>query len=336
MTQVHYFPRYTQAENFVTNNTLLLLFRLHQYNRFKFERMLSELCGEQEIEFASPGLTFSQQIETGQSIVDGYIAQDSIKVAVETKLGDRFDLAQLRRHLGVFKGEQHQLLILLSVSERALTDEDLRTVREEAATHSKGIQILQTSFERICERVRKCLSEHDEEMIDLVGDYEAFCSEMDLLATDRWTMFVPPCGRSFEDNVAFRLYYCPDHWSRRKAAFLGVYYQRAVRKIGRIGKVVACEIRDRSVIPQAGQSLTKDEEDRIRGAAETAEKRNGWDIRTGHKFFLCDEMVDCDFRKESPGGIQGHRYFDLKRELAGKVPEDLAGLSAALGKRRWR
>jgi hypothetical protein len=46
MSEVHYFPRYTQTENFVTNNTLLLLLRLREYSRFEFEKFMGKICGE--------------------------------------------------------------------------------------------------------------------------------------------------------------------------------------------------------------------------------------------------------------------------------------------------
>ena len=37
MSEIHYFPRYSQPENVVTNNTLLLLLRLHQYKKLQYE-----------------------------------------------------------------------------------------------------------------------------------------------------------------------------------------------------------------------------------------------------------------------------------------------------------
>jgi hypothetical protein len=88
MSEVHYFPRYSQPENVVTNNTLLLLLRLREYNRFKFEKFMEATCADQEVQLASSWLQFRQQKGTGKSVVDGFIAQDSIKIAVETKLTD--------------------------------------------------------------------------------------------------------------------------------------------------------------------------------------------------------------------------------------------------------
>ncbi len=114
MTDIHYFPRYTQPENFVTNNTLLLILRLNQYSRFKFEKFMGLLCEDSDVQLATSWLQFNQQRANTSSVLDGFISQDSVKIAVETKLGPKFNPDQLRRHLEVFGNEQHKLLILLS------------------------------------------------------------------------------------------------------------------------------------------------------------------------------------------------------------------------------
>src|SRR5450756_627971 len=99
MSDIHYFPRYSQRENVVTNNTLLLLLRLREYSRIRFEKFMESLCAdeEQDIQLTTSWLRFRQQIGTGKSIVDGYIAQDSVKIGVETKLTETFDTAQLNK-----------------------------------------------------------------------------------------------------------------------------------------------------------------------------------------------------------------------------------------------
>ena len=43
MTHIHYFPRYSQKENFCTNNSLLLMYRLYQFNQLRFEKFLKIL-----------------------------------------------------------------------------------------------------------------------------------------------------------------------------------------------------------------------------------------------------------------------------------------------------
>ena len=66
MSDLHYFPRYSSKENATTNNTLLLLLRLYQYNRYKFEKLIEALLTvDQEIPLPTFGLQFSQQKTTG-------------------------------------------------------------------------------------------------------------------------------------------------------------------------------------------------------------------------------------------------------------------------------
>jgi hypothetical protein len=335
MSAIHYFPRYSQAENVVTNNTLLLLLRLHQYNRFKFEKFLELVCEDEEFQLASCWLQFNQQKGTGKSIVDGFIAQDSIKIAVETKLTEAFDPAQLENHLALFRDEQHKLLILLSPSLGDISKSQLDSVRKGALT--KNVRVIHTSFEDIVEKTRSCLSEHEEEMLALVADFESFCSDMELLPRDEYTLFVPPCNNSIETNLRFRLYYCPATWSRRKAKYLGIYAAKSVKAVGQIEKIVSCSVNidtGNVTVADGLDSLTQDERKRILEATGEVRKR-GPDITVGHKFFLCDALQETAFQKKSPGGIRGHRYFDLEKVLRGRVPDDVGDLAALLRERTW-
>ncbi len=336
MSEIHYFPRYSQPENVVTNNTLLLLLRLHQFNRFKFEQFMDLVCEDQEIELAGSWLQFRQQMGSGKSVVDGFIAQDSLKIAVETKLKGSFDSQQLENHFGVFHGEQHKVLILLSPALAEIPTAQLVLLRRQAEL--QDIQLIHASFHDIVMKVRRCLSEHDEEMRALISDYESFCSELGLLPRDQYTLFVPPCGRSFEMNERLRLYYCPATWSRRKAKYIGIYKDRKVRAIGEISKTAVCTIDvPHCVVTVDGDTvaLTPEEKERIIDATNDA-RSYGWDITSGHKFYLCDSMGPTEFRKTSSGGIMGHRYFDLEHVLGSSLPKDLTSLATALRGHEWK
>jgi hypothetical protein len=336
MSEIHYFPRYSQPENFVTNNTLLLLLRLHQYNRFKFEAFMEKLCeySDEDIQLGSTFLQFSQQRKSGKSIVDGFISQESIKIAVETKLFDHFSPTQLKNHLAIFGNEQHKLLILLNPS--SVNERQFNLVRK--AAQKVNIQVIHTSFEKIIDSARNCLSKHDEEMHVLVDDYESFCSSSGLLPRDMYTLFVPPCGKSFFANQMYRLYYCPASRTRRKTKYLGIYKDKSVRLIGEIAKVVTCTVDIAShtvqVTDEHKDSLTPEEKIRILDATKEARIRK-WNLSADHQFFLCDALYDTDFSKNSNGGIFGHRYFDLEKVLKAKPPLDVKDLAKQLKGHTW-
>jgi hypothetical protein len=147
-----------------------------------------------------------------------------------------------------------------------------------------------------------------------------------------WTLFVPPCSKSREINADYRLYFCPARWSRHKARYLGIYYDKAVRHIGTIAKVVECEIKDGKVVSE-NPLLTDDERRRI--AAAAAAVKDQWDIRRKFQFFLCDDMCQTQFSKSSRGGMQGHRYFDLRNYFPGGIPVHLAEIAARLRSHQW-
>jgi hypothetical protein len=113
-----------------------------------------------------------------------------------------------------------------------------------------------------------------------------------------------------------------------------VYYEKAVRHIGTIIKVVECEISDGRVTSETIR-LTDEERKRIAAASETAMNEQGWDLATGYQFFLCDEMCDTMFQKSTPGGIMGHRYFDLRTYFSASVPTRLAEIADNLKELEW-
>jgi hypothetical protein len=197
--------------------------------------------------------------------------------------------------------------------------------------------MLVTTFEDIIDVMRRVLTERDDEMMELVGDFEEFCSISNLLPDDKFFMFTPPCGPSHAENESLKLYYCPATRSRRAAAYLGIYANKEVRAIGKIKKVVACtiDLPSKTVLVLSGEPITGDETARILEASRLA-PRHGWDVTTGHQFFLCDEWAQTSFRKSSPGGIQGHRMLDLRMEFSGKVPTSVEEIANGLNGKVWQ
>ena len=74
---------------------------------------------------------------------------------------------------------------------------------------------------------------------------------------------------------------------------------------------------------------------RIARASGAAMDQQGWDLTTGYQFFLCDEMSNTVFRKSTPGGIMGHRYFDLRSYFSDGVPTQLVGIAKRLESYNW-
>ena len=147
--------------------------------------------------------------------------------------------------------------------------------------------MLHATFASIVMAAERCLSPHDEEMVALVMDYELFCSANDLLPTDQYTIFAPPCGVSVGDNIKYHLYYCGEERHFRKAKYLGIYADKRIQAIGTISKIVPCDVdlTTKTVKVTENQfELTEGEKQRILGASEAAQNYD-YDLSSGHHFF---------------------------------------------------
>lgn len=325
MADVHYFPRYTQRENFVTNNTLLLFQRLYDYNLRKFGRFLMELDENLESYSSRLGLHINQQIRTGNSVPDGFIIQHPLKIIVETKMHEGFSESQLRRHLDTNSNQELSDLVLMLLSPQGEPDGKMvKSLRNKVA-------IVITSFREIIDAARRCLSEHDEDMNALIDDYEEFCSVENLLPRDDYTLFVASCRDTIEMNARLSLYYCPSSWNRRKSKYLGIYGNKVVQHIGRINNVVSCDLNQDGTLKIIEGKPNRNEEERIQTAIQEQE------LGPGNKFFLCSEMEETYFEKQTKGGVRSVKYVDLGETLGGdeNVPDSLAELAEELQNIPW-
>ena len=132
MSKIHYFQRYHQKENVVTNNTMLLFSRLYHHSPKKFEMFLQSIV-DSSIELKI-GVRFAQQEKSSKSVPDGIITQHSFKIAIETKLGNDFGTAQLLNHLECFKDEEVKILIALS--SRPFETSNLENLKERVKNYN--------------------------------------------------------------------------------------------------------------------------------------------------------------------------------------------------------
>ena len=185
--------------------------------------------------------------------------------------------------------------------------------------HVQRVETVFTTFRQIIHSYGGALAAHDTEMRELLEDYEDFCATFrkgELLPRDEYTMRAVPCSKTFEDNVRLALYYQPEMKPSRAHRYLGIYDDKQVRYIGRVKKVVRARLMG-GKLKSEDASLTQQEEDRIREAIEKASNVPGYDVATGHEFYLAEPepLRETSFEKVSPGGLRDQCYFDLADEL---------------------
>ncbi|MBE7557042.1 MAG: hypothetical protein HS126_38880 [Anaerolineales bacterium] len=336
MTQIHYFQRYSQKENVVTNNTLLLFSRLYSYSPFRLQAFLNEILQDVSIDV---GVSFKQQIKAQKdSIPDGLLIQQSFKVVVETKLYSNYDPDQLRRHLQAFSSEETQVLLLLNPSEPSpeFKTEVKAFVRDFNKSKNTNIVFVCTTFAQVIESYKGVLAEHDYEMIELLEDYRNFCTETGLLPRVKYTMRAVGCGLTLDENFEFNLYYDAVNKSYREHKYIGIYANKCIRGIGEIENVIVADLVNSTLqILESVFPVTDDHRRRIVKVIAKAKDNNGWDISKGMRFFLVKHVYETEYRKQSRGSMRGTQYFDLGELLGISDLPDTVQIAEMLKTKDW-
>jgi len=231
MSQITYFPRYSTKENAVTNTVLHLFAQINNESTERLKELLSKLINDSNDEEIPLGVTFNQQIRNGDSIPDGQIVQEQLNIIIETKVDAGVNLDQLKRHFNSFKrGEMSNYLILLTVVQApsAIITETNKKAKEYGATFKP------ITFERLYNLLEDFCKEHETHLNHVVEDFRSYCSDMELLPDNRRWLRIVPCGKSKELNKKWNLYYQPSYRSYRQHEYIGIYYDKSVRHIGKV------------------------------------------------------------------------------------------------------
>lgn len=331
MSEIHYFQRYSQPENVVTNNTLLLFSRLYHLAPRKFSEFLNELLQGPDMQ---TGIQFSQQVVGIGSVTDGVIAQESFKIVIETKLHDKFSVSQLTAHMASFGSEQHQFLLALS----PIPIETSRRTEVEAHILDRGgaIRLICTTFGLVIQSFRNALNEYDLELHELINDYESYCSQANLLDQSASMLRIVPCGWTLELNVKHGIYFAPASRGYTKHNYLGLYKGKRVQQIGQIQNIITANLTESGelvVIEKLNDVSSQQSRNIVNCITETKIQTN-WSIDSGHTFFCVDAFYETNYIKTSKHGMLGTRLINLKEAL-GSEPASASAVATQLEGKTW-
>lgn len=325
MSGIYYFQRFSQKENVVTNNTLLLFSRFYHYNTIRFQDFLSDLFGN--VPGLQVGPQFEQQVRNKGSIPDGMISQTSFKVVIETKLYGNYNKDQIIQHLNKFENED--LKILLLIDPHPVGQGFIKNVKQEINTFKsqtgKDVLFIPSTFETIIKTMRDHLLDQDYEMQEILEEYEAFCSEENLLPDNNYLMKAVPCGFSLQHNLKYNIYYDPITRSYRNYKYLGLYNLKTIKAIGEIRDVITADYDFNTKKLEVKEHLntnlvSPDDEEAIKGIIEDTMNELNIDLSKGQKFYMVYKFYDTNYRKTSKLPLRGGKYFDLKEIIGDKLP----------------
>jgi hypothetical protein len=307
---ISHFQRYSQHENHVTNNTLLVLRHLYQTAPGKLEQVVRELLGQESL---SLGLTFHQQTRGSASVPDGLISQAPFRLYFETKLGPSLDRDQLLRHIKSIADERtpatgEAFLIGLSTDPMAPAEREALV----AAGKEQGVVFTATSFADLIAALDAACAPHDVALRAILDDYAEFLASENLLFQSEDWMFVAPCRISLTENLAFGIYYDGlDRPKRSPCAFLAAYSEKAIRLVGRITAVLACRYIDGTVELIDAERGTASEDD-LKLIAAMIEATPYYDLKTvPQRYYIVDEFVPTNLIKRDKGPVRGPQYLQI-------------------------
>jgi len=332
MSQIHYFQRYSQRENVATNNTLLLFSRLYNESIYKFNDFINTLLDDENIGI---GVSFSQQERSCKSIPDGIMKQSSFKVAIETKLGSgkNFGEAQLINHFDSFDSEENKVLMALSPT--AMGKKLFERIKEQSKEHH--VLFLSKTFKDIIDSFRDVLTPYDFILQEIIDDYEEYCISESLIQDNESRIRIIPCGGSLKLNLKYGVYYMPADRNTSDHGYIGVYKDKAVRGVGKIiNEITASYSNGILKILEKKNEVNEEQKNRILNIIKETHENIGWDLsRCNHKYIIVEKFYETNYKKISKGGIQGHRYKNLKEILGIDSLSEVKEIAEKLKAKTW-
>lgn len=334
--RISQFQKYSQRENTVTNNVLLMFSRLNDLNIDYYKSIIERLNEGSIQQYYYPRPIFTQQVGMTKGIIDGHIEVKPSKIVIETKLSGREFIGKLIKYGKVFNtNSQNQLWHLSSVK---FDDTEVVEInnRLKESYPNQNIQFNNLLFNDLLENLEGIYEEntHDMELRLLLDDFSNYCIESNLISNDEYKLLFAPTGFSYDWNKKHKIYYCPTHWHSQKFKFFGLYNWKSVRTISEIETTIIADYdADKDELTVHSKGHTNQQINRLNtGLSELAENQFGL------KYYILPEVntYDTDFRKISSGGIQGYRYKDLRDFLTLDNYNDVQLISEELKKVTWR
>ena len=307
---VHYFQRYYQKENVSTANTMLLLSRLYNFSVEKYYKFLSNIF--EDIDNFKVEPEFNLQVKSEDSVPDAMFTQSSIKIVIETKESNIFDEDQLLRHLGSFEDEKYKVLISLSPDHMSgqYKDEIDKKINEK----KEDVVHINLSFEEIAQSIQNVLTDRDYDMQFILDDYVKYCEESNLIVPKNKLMAYPVTN-TYDLCKKENVYYRGIEKAQSYFEYIGLYKDKKILAIGKINTIISTiyEIDGEiSFINERGE-LSDEIKEKIESIVEERTMK-GEEVGDSRYYFV-DCFYDTSFQKDSSGGLQKAKKFDLLEVL---------------------
>lgn len=336
MAVLNQFQHYSQGENTVTNNVLLMLSNLYEINPKYYEEFIKGLTEDSDLFEVIPA--FRQQIgNRGNGIIDGHIQIKASKIIIETKLNGLEWIDKLIKYSDSFDAFEYKLLIHLSSTK--YSDAEIKAI-EGKLNNLKDlgrVYFHSLTYQDLVDQLKEIANSYQYEhyLQRLNENFESYCLDMGLMPRSNSILRAMACGQSFDLNVKHQFYFDLAARGYSDFKYLGIYKWKSVRYIGRVENIIEADWSEDGglIIKDSKYLVTENQKQKLIIAIKDSIFED-WQVGKDHRFFLLSDFTPSDFKKSSPGGIFRVRYFNLE-EILGKVPEDLKQIADLLVSKTW-
>ena len=336
MATLNQFQHYSQGENTVTNNVLLMLSSLYEINPAYYEEFVSGIAEEPNSYEVIP--KFLQQVNNkGDGFIDGYIQVKPSKIIIETKLYGLEFRTKLEKYAKSFEADEFKLLWHLSTNKFSQKEiDEINNSLKERENIKRDI-FYSATFKDLVDQLKELAKNYPFEkyLLRLNEHFEAYCINMNLMPRSQHVLRAMACGQSFPLNEKHRFYFDVATRGFSDFDYLGIYKNKSVRFIGRVENEIVANWSNEGgfVLLNSKNEVTTEQIQRLETAIRDAYSQ-GWGVNEGHRFFLLTDFYKTDFEKVSPGGLFRVKYFHLEHYLK-QVPNSLKEIAEQLTSLKW-
>jgi hypothetical protein len=311
MSEVSYFQRYSQAENHVTNNTLLVLRHVYNHSPSKLQKLL-DLLGSEDLRV---GVSFNQQKKSknSTSIPDAIIEQSTFKIIIETKTHDRLKEWQLKNHNKDIKNT-NDFLIGLTTEQHKLSETELNNAKK---CFNNFYNI---TYVELTDALKNIAEPHETALREIIEDYIDFIRSAGLINDRQTKMFSVPVTFSLEHNIPYDIYYEPTNRPSKiqRCKFIGLYNQKKIKYVGEIIASICIINNDCEHLREHNYQTEKEKEYLAKIKQLIPKLGISCFTKDPHRFYIIDKFCETNFEKKSKYPLQGLKYFDLEDYIDNK------------------
>ncbi len=324
------FTDYNQSENRLTNYCGLMMKLIYEESPRRFSILIDQLTnGEGNI---ITGPTFNQQQKAMASIPDLTITQSAFTISFENKLKDWFYSDQVNKHLQGLKDKSGTLILFLLSNFD--TDPVIKFQSAVVSAREQGVLLIPISYEDFLSSLESVCT--TDRLSGLLDEFREFLDTKNLLPRWKYMLDVVNCVSTMHE-IKQGVYICPDNkgsYSHKRARFFGPYENKAVRTVYEIEAVVSVpsiEV-DEAKVKWSNTSEIKEDDLKKIAVRKVAALRPDQIRSTALQVFLLGKSAETNFKKGTPGGMQGSKKYFWN---VGVGRENLADLATYLQDRDW-